>query len=322
MACGMGILKNIITGEGIFLKSHHVFGRNREKADTEMKNKDISQIHASVRWNGVAWLLTDFSRNGTWIDDTRLVPGEKTELRLGNIIRFSSLGESEWQLIDDKPPSNVIVPLKGNGRVIKLDRFHALPSETEPDISIYISPTGEWVCENKNGVYPLKNGDVISHDQGVWQFFGDDPVDMTLSKKIAKDIRFHFRVSVDEEHVFLKIQVDKNTIDLGERAHHYMLLTLARQRLRDAGEGVDQDAQGWIETNRAARMLGLDPCHLNIQIYRSRKQINDALSELQNPPQVIERRLGDLRFGYPDFQIMRGSTIEGELFEKKADKVQ
>jgi len=309
----MGILKNSITGETIFLKSHHVFGRNKEKADTELKYKDVSQIHASVRWNGREWQLTDFSRNGTWIDGIRLVPGEKTGLNKENIIRFSTLGESEWRLIDDKPPSNVIVPLKGAGPVIMLDRFHALPSETEPDISVYISQTGGWVCENEKGVYPLKNGDIISHDQGVWQFFCDDPVDVTLSKKIAKEIRFHFHVSIDEEHVFLRIEVDKKTIDLGERAHHYMLLTLARQRLRDAEEGVDQETQGWIETDRAADMLGLDHSHLNIQIFRSRKQINDALSELQNPPHVIERRFGGLRFGYADFQVMRGSAVEGAL---------
>lgn len=310
----MGILSNIKTEESIFLKSHHVFGRNSEKADTVIKIRDVSQIHASVRWNGREWLLTDFSRNGTWIDGIRLIPGGMTRLKAGSTIRFSSLGESEWRCVDDKPPSNVIVPLKGNGPVIPLDRFHALPNEAEPDISIYISQTGEWVFENEKGIYPLKNGDIISHNQGVWQFFCDDPVDVTLTKKIAKDIRFFFHVSIDEEHVFLKIQVDENTTDLGERAHHYMLLTLARQRLRDAEEGIDSETQGWMETNQVARMLGLDPCHLNIQIYRSRKQINDALSAMQNPRHVIERRSGSLRFGYPDFQILRGSTVEGALF--------
>jgi hypothetical protein len=312
----MGTIKNTITGDSIFLKSHHVFGRNREKADTVMKNRDVSQIHASVRWDGGQWLLTDFSRNGTWVDGVRLVPGEQTRLKEGNVIRFSNLEESEWRFINDETPSNVIVPLGGNGRAIRLHRFHALPSEEEPDISIYISPTGEWVCENEKGVSPLKNGDIISHNQGLWQFFCNDPVDMTLSRVIAKEIRFCFHVSVDEEHVFLKIQIDKNTIDLGERMHHYMLLTLARQRLRDAEEGVDPETQGWVETNRLARMLGLDPGHLNIQIYRSRKQINEALSKLLNPPQMIERRFGGLRFGYPDFQIIRGSTVEGALQEK------
>ena len=174
-----------------------------------------------------------------------------------------------------------------------------------------VDSAGEWVCENEKGVYPLTNGDIIRHDRGLWQFFCDDPVDVTLTKKIVKEIRFHFHVSMDEEHVFLRIQSDEDTIDLGERAHHYMLLTLARQRLKDAEEGLDQETQGWIETDRVADMLGIDPSHLNIQIYRSRKQINDALSELQNPPHVIERRFGGLRFGYTGFQIMRGSTVEG-----------
>jgi len=315
----MGILNNIKTEESIFLKSHHVFGRNSEKADTVINIRDVSQIHASVRWNGREWLLTDFSRNGTWIDGIRLIPGEKTRLKAGSTIRFSSLGESEWRFVDDKPPSNVIVPLKGNGPVIPLNRFHALPNEAEPDISVYISQTGEWVCEDEKGVYPLKNGDIINHNQGVWQFFCDDPVDVTLTKKIAKDIRFFFHVSIDEEHVFLKIQVGENTTDLGERAHHYMLLTLARQRLRDAEEGIDPETQGWMETHHVAGMLGLEPCHLNIQIYRSRKQINDAFSEMQNPPHVIERRSGGLRFGYPNFQILRGSTVEGTLFGNTPD---
>lgn len=309
----MAIIKNLETGEHIFLKSHHIFGRNREKADTALKYKDVSQIHASIRWNGMEWQLTDFSRNGTWIDGTRLISGENTRLKEGNVIRFSSIGESAWKLIDLNPPSNVLVPLHGSGPIIRLDRFYALPNEKKPDISLYISPAGEWVYENENGVTPIKNGDIISHPQGVWQFFYADPVDMTLSKKIAKEIKFFFNVSVDEEHVFVKIHVDGNTIDLGERAHHYMLLTLARQRLKDAEEGADTETQGWLETELMADMLGIDPSHLNIQIYRSRKQINDALSELLNPPHVIERRFGGLRFGYPTFQIMRGSTLEGEL---------
>ena len=307
----MGILKNCKTKETIYLKSHHIFGRNREKADTALPHRDISQIHASVRWNGWQWLLTDFSRNGTWIDGERIVSGEKIELKQGSTIRFSSLGDSDWVLIDPSPPANVLVPEEG--AVIILDRFHGLPNEAEPDISIYVSPQGDWVYENENGVHPLKNGDVIDHRQGGWRFFCAEPVDMTISRKMAKTIEFLFHVSTDEEHVFLKARVDKAIIDLGERAHHYMLLTLARQRLKDALTGVDTDTQGWIETYRLAHMLGLDQRHLNIQIYRSRKQIDDAFSDLQNSPHVIERRSGGLRFGHSGFQIMRGSTMEGAL---------
>ncbi len=117
----------------------------------------------------------------------------------------------------------------------------------------------------------------------------------------------------DEEHVVVKITIGDTTIDLGERVHHYMILTLARQRLNDAENGIDEDSQGWVDIDQLADMLGMDSNHLNIQIFRVRKQVSKALSEQLNLPQVIERRVGSLRFGFADFQIMRGSSVEGTL---------
>lgn len=104
---------------------------------------------------------------------------------------------------------------------------------------------------------------------------------------------------------------------MGERAHHYMLLTLARQRLKDAESGQDQETQGWIELDQLSDMLDLEASHLNIQIFRARKQINGALPKQLSLPPVIERRVGGVRFGYPDFQIIRGSDTEGALYQGK-----
>lgn len=309
----MAIMENLLTGEKIFLKSHHVFGRNREKADTEIKNKDISQIHAAIRWDGWEWMLTDFSRNGIWIDGNRLTPGKNTGLKEGNVIRFSNAEEATWKLIDQKPPVTILLPLQGQSPIIELDRFHAIPDDASPDISIYISHTGQWVYENENGAFPLNNGDIVHHTLGAWRFFCAEPVDVTLLRQDAKDIRYCFHVSNDEEHVVVKLQQGEDTIDLGERVHHYMLLTLARQRLKDAKNGLDQESQGWIEMDRMAEMLGLGPCHLNIQIFRVRKQVLIALPKQLSLHQVVERRVGGLRFGHFDFQILRGSSVEGTL---------
>ncbi len=297
-----------------------MFGRNSEKADTELQNKDISQIHATIRWDGCVWILNDLSRNGIWIDGIRIVPGKNTGIKEGNIIRFSSADQLSWKLIDPAPPATVLMPLQGNEEVIKLDRFHVLPDDSTPDRSIYISHNGEWVYENEHGVTPLNSGDIISHDQGRWQFFCAEPVEYTHSIKEEMKIRFLFRVSIDEEHVVVKITIGENTIDLGERVHHYMILTLARQRLNDAENGIDLDSQGWVDIDRLAEMLGMDSNHLNIQIFRVRKQVSKALSELLNLPQVIERRVGSLRFGFADFQIMRGSSVEGTLSQGKPNE--
>lgn len=309
----MAIMENLVTGQQIFLKSHHVFGRNRAKADTVLKNKDISQIHASIRWDGRDWILTGLGRNGTWIDDIHLIPGKTSRLKKGTVIRFGSAEESAWRLTDQQPPATILVPVKGGGPVIELNHFHALPDDRTPDISIYISHAGQWVCENEKGVVPLNNGDIVAYGREAWQFFCAESVDVTVERECTKNIRFCFCVSHDEEHVSLKIAHGQNTIDLGERAHHYLLLTLARQRLKDAETGLDQETQGWIELDQLSDMLNLEASHLNIQIFRARKQVNGALPELSSLPPVVERRVGSLRFGYSDFQIMRGSGIEGTL---------
>lgn len=309
----MAMIENLSTGEKVFLKPHHVFGRNREKADTELRSKEISQIHASIRWDGSEWMVTDFSRNGVWIDGVRLVPGKSAGLKEGCIIHFGSSGSAAWKLSDLKPPSCVLFPITHNGPAIELNRLHALPDDETPDILVYMSPNGQWVYENENGMTPLAGGDMIHHNTGSWQFFCAEPVDTTYSREEDRNIRFIFYVSADEEHVVVKMQSGGDMIDLGERAHHYMLLTLARQRLKDALDGMDQATQGWVELDRMSEMLSLEPCHLNIHIFRARKQINAALPETLNLPQVVERRVGGFRFGCPDFQILRGSTLEGTM---------
>lgn len=204
-------MESLKTGQKVLLKSHHIFGRNKAKADTLLENKDISQIHASVRWDGREWILTDLGRNGTWVDDIRLIPGKSAGLKKGSIVRFGSAEESAWKLTDHKAPATVLIPLKGEGPVIELNHFHALPDDQTPDISIYISPAGQWVCENEKGVIPLNDGDFIYHGREVWQFFCAQPVDVTVEREYTKNIKFCFYVSHDEEHVLLKIQHGQNT---------------------------------------------------------------------------------------------------------------
>jgi hypothetical protein len=138
-------------------------------------------------------------------------------------------------------------------------------------------------------------------------------VDETYSWESSKDICFIFKVSLDEEHVTVNIKHGEELLDLGERAHHYLLLTLTRQRLSDAMGGMDMETQGWVAQDRMVDMLDMESSHLNIQIFRIRKQINEALKDSTGLPTVIERRIGEMRFGCSDFQIFRGASLEGTL---------
>jgi hypothetical protein len=123
-----------------------------------------------------------------------------------------------------------------------------------------------------------------------------------------------FNISQNEEHCYLTIrEKDKNRLNLGERAHHYTLLTLARQRLKDARCGIEQESQGWIEIEKLSKMLGLDVAHINIQIFRARNQIARVYPPGAELPGIVERRRGEVRFGTVRAQIVRGSSIEGEF---------
>lgn len=126
-------------------------------------------------------------------------------------------------------------------------------------------------------------------------------------------LSFRFHVSLNEEHTWVKVFHDGKSFDLGERIHHYSLLTLARRRLEDARKGIEPHSQGWLDIERLSRMLGLDASHLNIQIFRVRKQIAQSLPAELSFPNIIERRRGEMRFGTFGFQIVRGSSIEGEF---------
>ncbi len=157
---------------------------------------------------------------------------------------------------------------------------------------------------------------MISHDQKLWKYYCAEAIDITPARleeprESTQDIAFRFDVSLDEEHIFLTLIRGDTAFDLGERAHHYLLLTLARRRLDDIQQQVDANEQGWIELEELSQMLDLDPSHFNIQIHRARKQIAQLETKLTYLPQVVERRVGSVRFGCPSFTIARGSEVEG-----------
>jgi hypothetical protein len=125
------------------------------------------------------------------------------------------------------------------------------------------------------------------------------------------DIEFVFSLSLDEETTQLELHQpkQKQTIDLGVRSHHYLLLQLARHRADDITRGLDSKSQGWIYADHLAAELGLDITHMNIQIFRARKQFADNLPETVDHESLLERRGGKIRFGGVKFKIYKGATL-------------
>lgn len=315
----MAILRNRSTQRKIYLRTHHVFGRGRS-ADTLLENLDASQLHASIRWTGKAWDLRDHSRNGTLLDGLRLSNTKGFDLGVGSVIGFGHDAGSSWQVEDLSPPRNLLWPLGHDEPHITLGNSNLLPQGLAAELSIHYSEKGQWFCTTPQGSWALEDGDEVSFAGKRWCFVLAAEVISTIDGMSGGNAILNrpqstllFRVSQDEEHAWLELRDADHHLDLGERSHHYALLTLARLRLADAQRHLAPHAQGWVELERLAKMLGIDPGHLNIQIFRMRKQLALSMPRGAHVPELIERRRGSLRFGSLRFSITRGVQLEASF---------
>lgn len=310
----MAKMQNLLSGESVLLRPHHVFGRAKAKADTCIDDSIISLVHASVRWKETCWQLIDHSRNGTWLNDVRM--SQNVNLSEGDRIAFKRDGSQTWMLSDDTAPINMLVGLTNKAKDIALDSMHMLPNEEDPELILFMTEQGRWVIAESGIERKLSDGDVVTLGAELrWRFQMALPASETLNfeqnnENTIEKYSFDFRVSEDEEHTSLKVSFNNNCIDMGERVHHYLLLILVRKRFEDYHNGFGEDSAGWVEISELQKMLGLDYCHLNIQIYRVRQQIKKQLCMDKSEVKVLERRFGSIRFAGKKYQIIRAGEIE------------
>jgi hypothetical protein len=295
------------------LLSPHLVGRSR-LADLRMTEPTVSGEHAVLRWIVHEWELHDLgSRNGTVIDGRRLAPGERVALVRGAVIAFGQ-PDNAWQLVDDAAPSVVAVPVGGGEPVAASNHLLALPSEDNPEAVVYRNASGDWVIEQAGESTRVKDGATVragGHDytlrvpdlmSATWDNSSPAPHLATLTMR--------FSVSRDEEYVALSIHDGTRAIDLGARAHHNVLLSLARSRLEDrkapraAVDGaLPESAEGWVYQDELADKLAIDETHLNVAVFRCRRQLAEA--GIIDAANIIERRRStrEVRLGIARIEI-------------------
>lgn len=285
------------SGPSIILPDRCLVGRSRS-CDLVLSGRDISGQHAALQWTGADWELHDLgSRNGTFVDDVRLAAGGRVALRAGALLRFG-LETPAYRLVDVTAPQLMARGLTSEELRFGDGGYLALPDSEQPEVCVYQDPLGAWICE-RDGV-PATIDDravVTTHDgaawcvhlprscPGTWQDDG--------SALFVANLVLQFAYSRDEEHVELVAVCGDRRLDLQARAHHYVLLVLARQRQADERAGVPAAEQGWVPQAKLQKMLGMDENHLNICIHRARTQLGrlgviDAAS-------LVERRSGARR---------------------------
>lgn len=320
----MASLRNTWTDERRYLRSHHTFGRKLTLVDTLIPEPRVSKIHAAITWSGEHWQLRDISRNGTWLDDKKLVANQSIPLSVGQIIRFAEPEGPSWGVDDLAPPSDLLIGINSKSETQELQPYHLLPNDEEPCLAVYFCQfRQQWLLEyldqaqtGKTETFekPLFNGSLIAFNGYRWSLLlqpFDAPTEAVHSISVGLDnYIFEFDVSLDEEHVCLQVVNDGQSIDLLERSHHYLLLHLVRAMAKAIEQNIDEANRGWIHTDVLAHELGIEVTHINILIFRARKQLGSAFVDRPGLAGLLERRRGTVRFNCLKAVIVKGRQRE------------
>ncbi|WP_432726771.1 FHA domain-containing protein [Variovorax sp. W6] len=311
----MAIFRNKLDRRATVLRPVHAFGRRASVCQTVLQAPDVSQVHAMVRWNRHSWEIVDQSRNGTTLNGERLPAGRWTPLPEGAEVRMGVGDEAIWIVEDLAPPTTCLFPVEGGGAQVALNlRENLVPDEQQPEANVYFQD-GKWMLEHIEGIEHLSDGAMVRTSAGIWEFVlcddlaftSETPITSSAPMPTTADVALHFDVSQNEEHTSLNLLAEGKSVPLGERIHHYTLVTLARLRQKDAQRGLAPQSQGWIGLDELSRMLGVEPSYVNIQIFRAKHQILNALPPHLAEPPLVERRRGTVRLGNYPFEIRGGA---------------
>lgn len=307
----MGFVTVVGTGRTIPIPAECLLGRS-DACAVRFERADVSTEHASLRWSGARWELRDLaSRNGTYLDGVRLVSGQRAVLRSGSRVELGGEGAA-LELADDGPPRLAALELGSATWLVAEGGVLALPDDDSPEISVVHLPEVGFLCQTSEGARVARSGETLVVGSRRFRLHLPAEVAPTLDaeRPAAAPLappRLTFRVSRDEEYVELDAVIsDRERCSLGARAHHYLLLCLARLRARDAADSNLEPAEhGWVHVDELGSMLRLDRNHLYVSIHRARRQLT-AL-RIERAAAVVEARPGTgmVRFGYSDFGILQ-----------------
>jgi hypothetical protein len=305
----MASIRETATGRRVPLEPEHVVGRSLTCA-LRLVPQYVSAQQTQLRWTGSSWYVRDLgSSNGTFLDGARIASGEEYPVQRGSRVAFGDL-EAEWELVDDGPPHVMAIPLDEGAPQIMEGELLALPSAEDPHGTIYRGGTGGWVLEQLDGsIIALDHFVVFTCAGRVWRFCCAETMGRTVRGAVfstelqLRSLELTFRVSLDEEHVSIQARGDGRSIEIGERAHNYLLLTLARRLLEDKEGGFPDTSCGWIDREELAKDPRMASPQVNLDVYRIRKQF--AVKGVVDAAAIVERRPRELRIGTDKITIVR-----------------
>jgi hypothetical protein len=270
----------------------------------QVEHPRVSREHALISWSGGAWTLRDLgSRNGTWVGQERVAPGQELTLRPGDPLTFGDPSAGTWLLEEPSAPGAVALRLSDGRAVAAVGDLLQLD---DPDGHVHATllrdATGDWVIEEEERCRVVREGELLEAG-GPWRLMLPVDVGLTLGAESTlrlPALRLCFEVSRDQEHVRLELEQGGQRRDLGEKTHWFVLYVLARERLKDQ-HGAEHD-QGWLDMDRLARLTCIDRRSLDTYLSRCRKELAEA--GVEQGAAVVLARPGQRRLGVGPEQLL------------------
>lgn len=300
----MALLLHLATGNQHILSASHLVGRSHACA-LRLANRMVSAEHASIRWSRAGWEVRDLnSSNGTFVDQRRLLPGETVHLTARSSIAFGDASDL-YQMGDDSPP--IACAYGNDGSVVYADDGVLSLPPGDPEWILF--EEGHWFIEAMDGEHRrIENGEEIECGGRTWRIALPLAWEQTWQPpagplRIAS-VGLHLRVSRDQEHVEVTLLHGGSSSVLGARVHGYLLVALARERIRDASRvDLPESEHGWTGVHDLLRELDTSEGMLNVAICRLRAQFREA--GVIDASRLIERRrtTRQLRLGISSVEI-------------------
>jgi hypothetical protein len=294
----VGRIRCIESNQIYWLESHNLAGR-APHCQLRLKDVRVSNEHASIGWRDYGWALRDLgSTNGTWVGGQLVAAGMDVPLVQNTEIAFGErvLG---FRVEDVAAPEPMVAPVAGGSACMLHDGVIAVPSQETAHASLYRGITGAWRIEHGDHVGPILPGTVFDVQGSAWRFSCPMEWQSTIRTRhrLVGGSTFHFDVSSDEEQVSLTVELERESIPMGQMSGFYLLLILARLRAAEASELLPHAECGWVHRAQLMDMLRCGEQQLNVWVHRIRTRF--SAKGFLDYASVIERRdgSGQLRIG-------------------------